>query len=97
MCLLQENAGIPIGSQGIGVIGVYPEGKKKSDLGHTQRWDSLEFSQPQAQGKKLASYSLKYRPSLLAPRASKCLCLLPLKASGGFNLLFRKSQAGERN
>ena len=35
MCLLQENAGIPIGSQGIGVIGVHLEGKKKSDLGHT--------------------------------------------------------------
>ena len=40
---------------------------------------------------------IKYRPSLLAPRASKCLCFLPLKASGSFNLLFRMSQAGERN
>lgn len=97
MCLLQENAGIPIVSQGIGVIGVYLEGKKKSDLGQSQWWDSSEFSQPQAQGKKLVSYSLKYRPSLLAPRASKCLCLFPLKASGSFNLSFRKSQAGERN
>ena len=34
---------------------------------------------------------------MLAPRASQCLCLLPLKASGSFNLSFRKSQAGERN
>lgn len=96
-CLLQENAGVPIVSQGIGVIGVYLEGKKKSDLGQSQRWDSSEFSQPQVQGKKLVSYSLKHRPSLLAPRASKCLCLLSLKASGSFNLSFRKSQAGERN
>ena len=72
MCLLQKNAGIPIGSQGIGVIGVHPEGKKKSDLGHSQQWDSLEFSQHQAQGKNLESYSLKYRPKSMA---DSCQCM----------------------
>ena len=54
---------VPIGNQAIGVIGVHWEGKEKGGLGQSQQCDSSEFLQPQAHGKNLASYSLKYRPS----------------------------------
>lgn len=63
ICLLQENSGVPIGSQGIGVVNM-PWGGKEKKVTWTIASDgtALNFHSLKLKEKNLASHSLKYRP-----------------------------------
>lgn len=72
-------------------------GKAKGSVAWTTAsdWTIQNFHSLMLMEKTWQSYSLKYRPSFLAFRASNCMCFLPLKASDElYSLPFRESWAG---
>lgn len=59
-------------------------------------WTVQNFHSLMLMEKTWQSYSLKYRPTFLALRASNCMCFLPLKVSGKlYSLSFGESWASQ--
>lgn len=73
-------------------------GKVKGSVAWTTAsdWTVQNFHSLMLMEKTWQSYSLKYRPTFLALRASNCMCFLPLKVSGKlYSLSFGESWASQ--